>query len=670
MRAAAKQLEFERAAALRDEIQQIRLRVLQEDASIRVGRAAERARPGTASDGARPDRRGRPGARRVAAATAAALAAGPSMEVTSVDGPARRRGAGATTLDGEHRASTRTPSPTGCRGSATSTRTTAAGRPAGSTGRPGTGPSRRTSASAPASARDAAGTRRRISRTAKPRHTPGVRRCPALAALLVVGIVASGCSAERAATAVGDHGGLDLQLELSSTNGVLAARTVVRNTRAHPISLDADQCGRGRRRRHRPHDVRAGRRDADGVRRRGEEERPRRSAILARIRSGSRREPSAAPRSPGANARTSRCRWQPAHPSKNAESCRSAHRVAWPRSGPRTRSSGPQAVEAVAPDRITFLDSLPTGATEEQRAGRSVTVEIPTSSVLERAPTRPNVGPSLGQVFDRIVENNRLRAFIEAQPPGSWRDAGLRVAEHGSGLLFRAVTTMFERPATATITVDGSDVGDLVLPGDADRARVFDRRPATLPPGITVIPDQSGAEISEDVVAGRLALPSGQLVADGSLAGGSEPLPYAAAAGSYTAFVTLVRYPGSSAESVALATVVVSDAPTVGWKRGYTVAVDGGTAAFTPVEGSDALGQMIRADQSDWVVFQQAAFDSLTAHDNLITDHGIPGGLNLVMFSTGLGDGQYPVRVGLDAEGHPTRYVLDCLLLHLAWPDE
>jgi excinuclease ABC subunit B len=43
MRAAAKQLEFERAAALRDEIQQIRLRVLEQDQSIIVGRAAERA---------------------------------------------------------------------------------------------------------------------------------------------------------------------------------------------------------------------------------------------------------------------------------------------------------------------------------------------------------------------------------------------------------------------------------------------------------------------------------------------------------------------------------------------------------------------------------------------------------------------------------------------------
>ncbi|MBX3031528.1 MAG: excinuclease ABC subunit UvrB [Chloroflexi bacterium] len=43
MRAAAKQLEFERAAAIRDEIQTIRLRVLEEDASTKVLQAAERA---------------------------------------------------------------------------------------------------------------------------------------------------------------------------------------------------------------------------------------------------------------------------------------------------------------------------------------------------------------------------------------------------------------------------------------------------------------------------------------------------------------------------------------------------------------------------------------------------------------------------------------------------
>jgi len=43
MRQAARDLEFERAAALRDEIQEIRLRVLEEDESAAVGRSAERA---------------------------------------------------------------------------------------------------------------------------------------------------------------------------------------------------------------------------------------------------------------------------------------------------------------------------------------------------------------------------------------------------------------------------------------------------------------------------------------------------------------------------------------------------------------------------------------------------------------------------------------------------
>jgi excinuclease ABC subunit B len=80
MRAAAKELEFERAAALRDEIQQIRLRVLEQDASVTVARAAERAAAGAATGGltgAADRARGR-------RAAEAAIAAGPVMEVTSV----------------------------------------------------------------------------------------------------------------------------------------------------------------------------------------------------------------------------------------------------------------------------------------------------------------------------------------------------------------------------------------------------------------------------------------------------------------------------------------------------------------------------------------------------------------------------------------------------------
>ncbi len=60
MRAAAKELEFERAAALRDEIQQVRLRVLEQDASVTVARAAERAAADARTVPRRADWRRRP----------------------------------------------------------------------------------------------------------------------------------------------------------------------------------------------------------------------------------------------------------------------------------------------------------------------------------------------------------------------------------------------------------------------------------------------------------------------------------------------------------------------------------------------------------------------------------------------------------------------------------
>jgi excinuclease ABC subunit B len=70
MRQAARDLEFERAAALRDEVQQIRLRVLEEDASALVAKAAERAgrsseNPARAGRGMKPvrDSARRPGQR-------------------------------------------------------------------------------------------------------------------------------------------------------------------------------------------------------------------------------------------------------------------------------------------------------------------------------------------------------------------------------------------------------------------------------------------------------------------------------------------------------------------------------------------------------------------------------------------------------------------------------
>ena len=82
MRQAAKELEFERAAALRDEIQNIRLRVLEQDASVTVARAAERA-AATAGQG-RGGLTGAADRARGRRADEAAAAAGSVMEVMSV----------------------------------------------------------------------------------------------------------------------------------------------------------------------------------------------------------------------------------------------------------------------------------------------------------------------------------------------------------------------------------------------------------------------------------------------------------------------------------------------------------------------------------------------------------------------------------------------------------
>ena len=82
MRAAAKELEFERAAALRDEIQQIRLRVLEEDASLAVALAAERAAVAARPSGPGPDGRGSRRGQRGGGASAKAAG---RFEVISVE---------------------------------------------------------------------------------------------------------------------------------------------------------------------------------------------------------------------------------------------------------------------------------------------------------------------------------------------------------------------------------------------------------------------------------------------------------------------------------------------------------------------------------------------------------------------------------------------------------
>jgi hypothetical protein len=216
------------------------------------------------------------------------------------------------------------------------------------------------------------------------------------------------------------------------------------------------------------------------------------------------------------------------------------------------------------------------------------------------------------------------------------------------------------------LAADGS-VTAVSLPGAADRIRVFERRPATLPPGIALIPEPDAPVPTEDVIAGRLSLPSGQVVADGYLGVGGQPLPDRAAAGDHPVFVTVARLPDVPFDQVAFATIVVSDAPTVSWALRSTIAVDGGTAGFTSPEGLAALTRQGATGTGGGDVLDRA-FDSLTAHDSIVTLLPIEDGLDLAMFSSGYGDGGYDVWVGLDRDGKPTRFVIDFAIVHLGWP--
>ena len=153
-----------------------------------------------------------------------------------------------------------------------------------------------------------------------------------------------------------------------------------------------------RRRRPRPHDVRAGGRR----RRRGPSPRSRRLILAdqrSRAGSGAVRAAKRQRRlrgSPIANARTS--------PVSLAAGASIEERRELPIDasdglaavGSANTTVRAEAVEAVAPDRITFLDILPTGATEEQRAGRSATRRDYRVLRPRPCPYTPEVGPSLG----------------------------------------------------------------------------------------------------------------------------------------------------------------------------------------------------------------------------------------------------------------------------------
>jgi hypothetical protein len=491
---------------------------------------------------------------------------------------------------------------------------------------------------------------------------------------LIAGVVWAtwACAPAPDAVAIsGDHRGLTLGADVAATDRSITIDALVRNERDEPIHLVPDQCGRVT-------DVELERTVFRPEGKRWEGSVQAVKELVLHDQQFDDTPDSFAPRRVGdSSSATPDCR-RPDQLTVLEPGATIAERWELPFDMSRTLKEvgsdaaavSVEAIEARDPNEMEYSDIVSFADEDAVREGRAARAVLPLSDVLDRTATEPIQGPSRGELFDRLLENDELRAWIETQPEDGWGHAQLRPAYPGNGaeferLRFEMVTTAFERAAVITAAPDGSDVV-LDLPGVADRTRGFPRTAGTLPPGIAVLPD-SEYDLTEDLALGEVLLPSGRVVV-GEYLFDADPLEFQVPPGPYPAHATLARYTDQEFDSVAFATLVLSDAPTVRWEETTDIAVDGGTTTITSVEGRDELGRVFDDDQAGSMDLDEAIFDSMVAHDYLGTEWDLTPETNLVRVSSGIGDGGYPVYVGFDAEGKPTRVVVDFLLLHLAWP--
>ena len=507
--------------------------------------------------------------------------------------------------------------------------------------------------------------------TAVERVTQGARpprptRDGRLRTLVAVGFLVAGCTTQSSATPVrssADRDGLTVSAETTASGESIVVETVVENHRARSLYLVPTQCGRVT-------EVVLARTifQPEGETWNGSLG-ALKSLVLEDQRMWQRPDPFA-PRRPGDSSSGLPACERPKRPRELAAGAAIRERWELPLSSAlgldAVGSAGSvvriEAVEARDPDRLELLDLLPTWTPDTGRAGRNVRVEIPASSVIDRSPLGGAQVPNLGQLYDRLLDDVTLRAWISAQPPDGWREG--RLTLDGEGFRFKAVTTSFERAATATARADGTVVAE-ELPGEVDRTRFFPRVDGTLPPGIALIDEPDSYAVTDDLIIDGVELPTGRVVVGEYLAD-VDAIDLGSRPGVYPVRLTLARYPGQDFDRVAYASLVVSDAATVRWQPARVIAVDGGTTTFTSAEGASLL--KIAAESGAGSESQDSAWDSLAAHDYLGTESLIDGSINLVMTSSGVGDGGYQVFVGYDSAGRPTRVVVDFLLVHLDWP--
>lgn len=189
-----------------------------------------------------------------------------------------------------------------------------------------------------------------------------------------------------------------------------------------------------------------------------------------------------------------------------------------------------------------------------------------------------------------------------------------------------------------------------------------------------------GAEYVIDAhEAGTVTLPTGRVVACDPLTGAGDALPFAVAVppGKYPlrAWVAAILEDGeqTDARTVALQ-LVVDEAPAVRWEPAldegqepvelesdgfFGYPVDAGVGTLADVVATQALDgwDFDRLEE----VYIPAEVEAAPAAIDAVTDEAT--GANVIVVTSGWGDGAYPTFVGYAADGRVTSFVTDFLVL-------
>ena len=212
---------------------------------------------------------------------------------------------------------------------------------------------------------------------------------------------------------------------------------------------------------------------------------------------------------------------------------------------------------------------------------------------------------------------------------------------------------------------------------DVDAACVTDADPANggeppPPDGVTKAgdpADPTGVVAIEVVGVGDLVLPSDELFAADLFGLGGNPADFEAIdlegfTGSAPACLHVALYEPAD-ERVAFVHVRLSDEPVTTWRETAGFGVDGGTGGLGSAEAVVAVGSSTEGLGEQYLDVLEQTYRNTWSWMNITVDP--PTGANVVGFSTGFGDGGYPVVVGEDVDGRPASVVIDHGVVPWAW---